>query len=126
MFLLLQLGVIYLTTTIEFSCSRNTRTVCTDRLTRAHADLLEVVAAVSGAGGATLRTFDVSSGHLLSEKRLHNADAARLLEPDITGLSLAFDSAPSTLYVLTNGHIVRRVDADTGEIRWGWTASDQA
>lgn len=86
-----------------------------------------VVATVSGAGGATLRTFDVSTGHLIAEQRLHKADAGRLLEPDITGLSVAFDSAtPANLYVLTNGHTVRRVNPDTGSTRWGWTASDQA
>jgi ER membrane protein complex subunit 1 len=84
------------------------------------------VAAVSGTGGATLRLLDVTSGNLLSEQYLHKPEAGRLLEPDIVGLSLAFDSDSSHVYTLTNGHTVRRIDTKTGEVRWGWNAPDQA
>lgn len=84
-----------------------------------------MVASVSGTGGAVLRLFDVSTGNLLSEKLLHKAEAGRLLEPDIVGLSLAFESDASNAYVLTNGHTVRRLDTKTGELQWGWTAPDQ-
>lgn len=83
-----------------------------------------VVASVSGSGGATVRILDVSTGHLLHERHLHKAEAGRLLEPDNTGVALAFDS-DSHLYALTNGHTIRKVDVSTGEILWGWAAPDQ-
>ncbi|KAI0686950.1 hypothetical protein BC835DRAFT_1408443 [Cytidiella melzeri] len=84
-----------------------------------------LVATMSGTGGAALRLFDVSSGHLLLELQLHRPEAGRLLEPEIIGLSLAFDSDASNVYALTNGHTVRRVDTKTGEVQWGWSAPDQ-
>lgn len=109
--------------TTGFWRSKNTETVReTTLLCSSRANRTTAVAAVSGVGGATLRTFDVVTGDLLSELRLHSADTGRLLEPDTTGLSLAFDSATdSQLYVLSNGKSVRRVDADTGLIRWSWS-----
>ncbi|KAI0341141.1 DUF1620-domain-containing protein [Trametopsis cervina] len=82
-----------------------------------------VVATVSGVGGANLRIFDVSSGDLLSEQRLHKAESGRLLEPDVVGLSLAFEA--KHVYALTNGHTVRQINTQTGETTWGWTAPDQ-
>ena len=83
-----------------------------------------MVASVSGTGGSTVRIFDVSTGNLLHEKHLHTPEAGRLLEPDNTGIALAFNSS-SDLYTLTNGHTVRRIDAVTGEVLWGWTSADQ-
>ncbi|EKM58157.1 uncharacterized protein PHACADRAFT_116839 [Phanerochaete carnosa HHB-10118-sp] len=82
------------------------------------------VAAVSGVGGATVRVLDVSTGHLLHERHLHKPEAGRLLEPDSTGVALAFDSG-SHVYALTNGHTVRKIEVSTGKIIWGWTAPDQ-
>ena len=84
-----------------------------------------MVASVSGVGGSFLRLFNVSTGHLLLEQQLYKPEAGRLLEPDITGLSLAFDSDASSVYVLANAHTVRRVDTKTGEVVWGWSAPDQ-
>ncbi|GJE85471.1 PQQ and DUF1620 domain-containing protein [Phanerochaete sordida] len=83
------------------------------------------VAAVSGVGGATVRILDVTTGHLLHERHLHKPEAGRLLEPDSTGVALAFDST-SNVYALANGHTVRKIDASTGEVLWGWAAPDQA
>jgi ER membrane protein complex subunit 1 len=71
-----------------------------------------------------VRLFEASTGHLLYERNLHKPEAGRLLEPDNTGVSLAFGSA-SDLYALTNGHTVRRIDSSTGELLWGWSAPDQ-
>ncbi|OBZ74558.1 ER membrane protein complex subunit 1 [Grifola frondosa] len=87
----------------------------------------DVVAAMSGPGGATLRVFDVMAGHLLLEKRLHTLESGRLFEPSTLGTAIEFGSSTSKndMFVLTNGHILRRIDGSTGEIRWGWTSPDQ-
>ncbi|KIP12195.1 hypothetical protein PHLGIDRAFT_62449 [Phlebiopsis gigantea 11061_1 CR5-6] len=84
-----------------------------------------LVASISGAGGATLRILDVSTGHLLHEQQLHKPEAGTLLEPDDTGIALAFN-ASTDLYALTDGHIVRRVSTVSGEVVWGWAAPGQS
>jgi ER membrane protein complex subunit 1 len=88
-----------------------------------------VIATLSGPGGSTLRTFNVLTGHLLLEKRLHAPNTGSLFEPGDLGLGIAFvpGSTPneSELLVLTNGHTLRRVDAKTGEVVWSWTSEDQ-
>ncbi len=85
-----------------------------------------MVATVSGTGGATIRLLDISSGDLLLEQQLHKPEAGRLLEPDNTGVSLAFDSDRANVYALTNGHTVRRILTTTGQLQWGWTSPDQS
>ena len=111
---------------IEYSHSGNTETVCIMLFGRRSTYPYVIdVASVSGTGGAILRLFDVSTGNLLSEQLLHRAEAGRLTEPDIAGLSFAFDSDASSVYVLTNAHEVRRVNTKTGEVQWGWSAPDQ-
>ena len=82
---------------------------------------------MSGPGGARLRVFDAVAGHLLLEKRLHDPEAGRLHQPESLGTAVAFGTEESDqdLYVLTNGHILRRVDSQTGEVKWGWTDPDQ-
>ncbi|EMD34983.1 hypothetical protein CERSUDRAFT_116509 [Gelatoporia subvermispora B] len=88
----------------------------------------DAVAAVSGPGGATLRIFDAVSGHLRLERRLHNADHGRIFNPETLGTSITFE--PSTesgdVYILSNGHVLRRVNSSTGDLKWGWTSPDQA
>ncbi|KAH9942115.1 hypothetical protein B0H21DRAFT_526939 [Amylocystis lapponica] len=87
----------------------------------------DVVAAVSGSGGAVLRLLDVTTGDLLFEKRLHSPESGRLFEPETLGTSIAFDAGESAdVFVLSNGHILRRVHGKTGEVVWGWTAPDQS
>ncbi|CCM05286.1 uncharacterized protein FIBRA_07498 [Fibroporia radiculosa] len=87
-----------------------------------------VVAAVSGPGGATLRLLDASAGHLLFERRLHSPESGRLFDPEMLGTSIAFGSEgqDSDIFVLSNAHIVRRIDGKTGDVEWGWTAPDEA
>jgi hypothetical protein len=34
--------------------------------------------------------------------------------------------APADLVVLTNAHEVRRINTQTGELVWAWTAEDQS
>ena len=65
----------------------------------------------------------MSTGNLLHEKHLHTPEAGRLLELDNTGIALAFNSS-SDLYVLTNEHTIRRIDAVTVEVLWGWNSAD--
>lgn len=91
--------------------------------------LVAVVASLSGPGGATLRTFDYTSGALIVEQRLHKPESARLLEPDHTGASIAFVSSTSAsestdLIVLTEGHVVRKLDS-AGKELWKWVSPDQ-
>ena len=81
--------------------------------------------ALSGSGGAHLRALDSFTGHLLFEKRLHDPAAGLLQEPEDLGTAIAFGADEKDIYVLTNGHILRRVNRKTGEIKWGWTAPDQ-
>ena len=89
-----------------------------------------MIATLSGPGGSTLRTFNVLTGHLLLEKRLHAPHTGTLFEPGDLGLGIAFvpSSTPNEseqLLVLTSGHTLRRVDARTGEVVWSWTSEDQ-
>ncbi|TBU24929.1 hypothetical protein BD311DRAFT_780673 [Dichomitus squalens] len=87
----------------------------------------DIVVALSGPGGANFRVFDSNSGHLLLERRLHDLAAGRLQEPESLGTSVGFgaEEKEKDIYVLTNGHTLRRLDRHTGEVRWGWTAPDQ-
>ncbi|KAK0476054.1 hypothetical protein IW261DRAFT_1491717 [Armillaria novae-zelandiae] len=81
------------------------------------------VASLSGPSGATLRSFDVLSGHLLLEKRLHSTDTRLPSESGLTGSCITF-TADSDIIALTNGHTVQFI-TKSGEIRWTWTAEDQ-
>ncbi|KAH9911778.1 uncharacterized protein BXZ73DRAFT_93328 [Epithele typhae] len=85
----------------------------------------DVVATLSGPGGAHLRTFDPSTGHLLFENKLHAPDAGLLEQPEDLGTAVTFDSEGKDIYVLSNGHILRRFDRHAGTLTWGWTAPDQ-
>ncbi|KAI0060106.1 DUF1620-domain-containing protein [Artomyces pyxidatus] len=84
----------------------------------------EVVTSLSGPGGATLRTFDFTTGHLLSEKRLHHPQTGLLLEPNDLGVSIASTPDTPDLFILTSAHILRRVDR-SGKTKWTWTSPDQ-
>lgn len=85
------------------------------------------VSTLSGPGGATFRVLDVHSGDLLVEHQLHHPESGRLHEPASLGVAVAFESTStdSDVFVLTNGHTVRRVSSTTGEVRWGWSSPDQ-
>ena len=72
-----------------------------------------------------MRSFDSSTGYLLHEQRLHDPIAGQLLQPEDTGTAVAFGPTERDVYVLTNGHIIRRVDRKTNDVKWGWTAPDQ-
>lgn len=82
------------------------------------------VASLSGPGGATLRSFDVLSGHLLLEKRLHSPETSLPSDSDHTGSCIAF-TADSDIIALTNGHTVQSI-TKSGEIRWTWPSEDQS
>ncbi|KAI8996246.1 DUF1620-domain-containing protein [Trametes punicea] len=87
----------------------------------------DVVATLSGVGGAYLRLFDATEGDLLLEKRLHSPEIGRLFEPAFLGIALAFGVGEQAkdVYVLTDGHVLRCVHQQTGEVKWGWSAPDQ-
>lgn len=90
---------------------------------------------LSGPGGSTFRTFDVTTGDLIAEKCLHIPASGTLFEPADVGAHLTF-SAPSDsgtesedaidALTLTNGHTVRRVDVATGNAKWEWASPDKA
>jgi ER membrane protein complex subunit 1 len=85
-----------------------------------------VVVALSGQAGATLRSFDVLTGQLLLEKCLHPPESGRISDPTDLGVQITFlptadDSHHPDMFVLTNGHTVRRIaGSNGGEIRWSW------
>ncbi|KZT21772.1 DUF1620-domain-containing protein [Neolentinus lepideus HHB14362 ss-1] len=88
----------------------------------------DTVAALSGPGGATLRSFSALTGSLLLETRLHDPSSGHLSEPIDVGTALALQATESSqpdIIVLTDGHSVRRIDGATSEMKWGWTSADQ-
>ncbi|KAG6861505.1 hypothetical protein C0995_015932 [Termitomyces sp. Mi166 len=82
-----------------------------------------VLATLSGPGGATFRVFDGITGALRFEKCLHAPESGRHAEPLHLGTHVAFGPS-GELYVLTEGHVVRRVDALTGIVHWTWASQD--
>jgi ER membrane protein complex subunit 1 len=90
------------------------------------------VAALSGPGGATLRLFDALHGHLLLEEHLHAPEAGRLSDPAL-GSAVAFAPAIQQrtglerpdVFVLSNGHEVRRLNGETGDLIWVGSGIDQ-
>ncbi|KAF5353540.1 hypothetical protein D9756_007937 [Leucocoprinus leucothites] len=85
----------------------------------------DVVATLSGPGGAILRTFNIHTGVLLLEKQLHPPELGHLSEPHFFGKHITFGGDNSTdIYVLTNGHTFYRIDQKTGEIHWQFTMPD--
>ncbi|KAL1943370.1 hypothetical protein VTO73DRAFT_4445 [Trametes versicolor] len=97
-----------------------------DRIIAYHKDN-DVVAALSGVGGANLRLFDAIEGDLLLETQLHSPEAGRLFEPETLGTAISFGSGEQAgdVFVLTDGHILRSIDRRTGDVKWGWSAPDQ-
>ncbi|THH31554.1 hypothetical protein EUX98_g2645 [Antrodiella citrinella] len=83
------------------------------------------VASLSGPGGATFRILDVHSGVLIVERQLHTPESGRLFEPTSLGIGLA-PSAESDVFILTDGHQLRRVDGQSGDVQWEWASQDQA
>lgn len=92
-----------------------------------------MVVSLSGPGGSTFRAFDTAVGELLAERRLHAPAAGHLFEPVDVGVHLVFadangtvPSASTDVFVLTNGHTVRRLNTATGRTVWEWTSRDRA
>ncbi|KAG9004471.1 hypothetical protein FRB94_002342 [Tulasnella sp. JGI-2019a] len=83
------------------------------------------VATLSGLGGANIKIFEVYSGALVWERKLHNSLQGRLLEPENLGGDLAFavDQSPD-LFVLANADSVYRLGGLIGELIWKWDAPD--
>ncbi|KAG8863325.1 hypothetical protein FRB96_008816 [Tulasnella sp. 330] len=88
-------------------------------------DFFKGVATLSGPGGANVRLFEVASGALVWERKLHEAVDGRLLEPASLGVALAFatDQTPD-LFVLANAGSVYRLTGLSGEQRWKWDAPE--
>ena len=92
------------------------------------------IASLSGPGGSTFRSFDVASGDLLSERRLHSPRNGQLFEPTDIGVHLAFVDGGSTstkisssdVLALTNGRTVRRIDVASGKVKWEWSSEDKS
>ncbi|KAJ7588211.1 hypothetical protein C8J56DRAFT_1164789 [Mycena floridula] len=82
-----------------------------------------VVTALSGPGGSTLRTFDVLTGDLILEKRLRAPETAIISEPGAIRVAVAHQG--SDLFVLTNGDTVNHLSS-SGEVKWKWTSPDQS
>ncbi|KAF8636102.1 hypothetical protein AX17_003807 [Amanita inopinata Kibby_2008] len=93
----------------------------------------EVISTLSGPGGATLRSFEATTGHLIREQSIHPSRRGRGSEPSYFGNALAFavrddeaSNGPADIYVLTNGHTVSYIDGSTGEVKWKWRAPDES
>ncbi|KAH8102954.1 hypothetical protein BXZ70DRAFT_889895 [Cristinia sonorae] len=86
------------------------------------------VASISGPGGAAFRVFNVHTGALVIEQQLHTLESGRLFEPPSLGVGLAFESSSpnSDVFVLTDGHTVRRISGGNGEVQWVWSSPDQS
>lgn len=84
------------------------------------------VISLSGPGGATLRTFDYSTGQLILEKQLHTPhESYRLRAGNFeSGTAVAFMEQSRDIIVLTNGHNVQRV-GETGKVHWVWESPDK-
>ncbi|KAI5994746.1 hypothetical protein EDD15DRAFT_2547193 [Pisolithus albus] len=81
------------------------------------------VALLSGPGGSTLRTYDTSTGHLLLERRLHNPAHARRHDIQHVAITTGRGSVEgsTSLFALTNGDTVSRIDSRSGEVVWTWS-----
>ncbi|KIM29172.1 hypothetical protein M408DRAFT_328872 [Serendipita vermifera MAFF 305830] len=78
---------------------------------------------LSGNGGATVRLYEVINGKLIWEAHLHDANSGRISStPAMAGTALEFDTVD--VYVLSNGHTIRRLAGATGETLWGYTLPD--
>ncbi|KAK2462583.1 hypothetical protein APHAL10511_005401 [Amanita phalloides] len=73
------------------------------------------IAALSGSGPATLRTFDTLTGHILFEHRIHPGHAL-----------VSAAHAPADFILLSNGYRVSQIDGTTGKEKWSWTAPDES
>lgn len=74
---------------------------------------------LSGPGGAIFRVFDSVTGALHFEKHFHALELGHKVEPPYLGTHVAFGNG-GELYVLTDGHVVQRIDALTGDVQWTW------
>ncbi|KAG8838290.1 hypothetical protein FRC18_005206 [Serendipita sp. 400] len=82
---------------------------------------------LSGYGGATARIYEAINGNLIWENHLHDPLTGHLAgsapgEP--TGTAIEFDTID--VFVLSNGHTVRRLSGAKGETLWGWTSPELA
>ncbi|KAF8325526.1 hypothetical protein F5887DRAFT_1065329 [Amanita rubescens] len=85
-----------------------------------------VITTLSGQRDATLRVFDVSTGHLISEQSLHPQLEGSASQPLHFGRFVAYVAdKPNDLLVLTKGYQLSHIDGSTGEVKWTWTAPDQ-
>ncbi|KAI6004521.1 hypothetical protein F5J12DRAFT_837697 [Pisolithus orientalis] len=76
------------------------------------------VTSLSGPGQSTLRMFDISTGHLLPEHRLHNPAYARTHEVQYTTITTRRASVQGsrTLYAPTDSDTVSCIDSQSGEV----------
>ena len=92
-----------------------------------------VVATLSGVGGSVLHVFDSLEGTIIHEKRLHHPQNGQLYSQRTLGVDVAFGAPKTTeggeeakdLFVLTNGHTIRRIDGTSGDLIWSWASPEQ-
>lgn len=90
-------------------------------------DFMLGVYALSGPAGSMLRVYDVSTGHLIYEKRLQNPAEVKVHDQPTLGIALTLVRAEGgdRAIVLTNGDTVRCIHSSTGETAWEWQSEDQ-
>lgn len=85
-----------------------------------------VITTLSGQRDATLRVFDASTGHLISEQSLHPPLEGTASQPLHFGRSVAYVAdKPNDLLVLIKGYQLSHIDGSNGELKWTWAAPDQ-
>ena len=80
-----------------------------------------------------LHVFDSLEGTVIHEKRLHHWQNGQLYSQRSLGVDVTFGVQKTTedgqgtrdLFVLTNGHMVYRIDGTSGDLVWSWSAPEQ-
>ncbi|KAG6829349.1 hypothetical protein H0H92_004715 [Tricholoma furcatifolium] len=118
-------GDIFMKQTIVSQDTTRILTVSPDLtlLLRAASKYSTAIATLSGPGGAVIRLFNGTTGTLHLEKRLHASETGRNADPPHLGTHVAFGN-DNTVFVLTNGNVVKAIDGSTGEERWTWTSEN--
>ncbi|KAG8215379.1 hypothetical protein J3R82DRAFT_8977 [Butyriboletus roseoflavus] len=82
---------------------------------------------LSGPAGSTLRVYDVLTGDLIYEKRLHNPAEGKIHDPPTLGIALTLVRAQggTQAIVLTNGDTIQYIQTATGETVWKWRSPDE-
>lgn len=82
--------------------------------------------ALSGAGGSFGRAYEAKTGYLLWDLPLQPTGLGRLSEPGDIGSDIAFTKDPiGDPLLLSSPGTLKRIDRETGSVKWTWSPPDQ-